>query len=516
MTLRGNMKGVRGRAAIGWSCVGAAVAAAAVLMLPPTAAAAVVGLVAAVELAAVAVLLAAVSRRARNLGVRRRLEAAVPAAIAPADTDPAEEERRQFHEKWTARLHHGFSTSAIEPLLRSARNPAHPPEYRLQVLQELDAWFQEDERARLAGVHRDVDVLIVSHLGLPGGNTSANVADIGALTRAGLRVGLLHHPVYRWDVTAPVNPKIDALVDGDAVVLVGAHDTVRCDLTVVRLPTIMGRLLDDLPAIDTGRTVLLVNQVPFTYYDADGGRREQWDPQAVHATLQGWLGDHTWYPIGPEVRATLERHHGDALDGIDIADEYWYEIIEVGDWLRSGSRPGLREDAVRIGRHTRDAPLKWPQTPERLLACYPASPEFAVHLLGGAETPRGMLGSLPDNWVDHPFGSLPARDFLHGLDFLVYFIADDCVEAFGRSPLEAMAAGVPCIMDPRFEPLFGEAAVYCPPQEVASVIRKILDEPGAYEAQVARALRKIEADFSPAALVGRVARLGVRSAATRA
>jgi glycosyltransferase involved in cell wall biosynthesis len=275
----------------------------------------------------------------------------------------------------------------------------------------------------------------------------------------------------------------------------------------------MGRLLDDLPAIDTGRTVLLVNQVPFTFYDADGGRRAQWDPQAVHATLQGWLGDHTWYPIGPEVRATLERHHGDALDGIDIADEYWYEIIDIGDWLRPGSRPGMREGAVRIGRHARDAPLKWPETAERILACYPASPEFEVHLLGGVETPRGILGSLPDNWVDHPFGSVPARDFLHGLDFLVYFIADDCVEAFGRSPLEAMAAGVPCVMDPRFEPLFGEAAIYCPPQEVASVIRKVIDEPGAYEAQVARALQKIEADFSPAALVQRMVRLGVRAPA---
>jgi glycosyltransferase involved in cell wall biosynthesis len=119
-----------------------------------------------------------------------------------------------------------------------------------------------------------------------------------------------------------------------------------------------------------------------------------------------------------------------------------------------------------------------------------------------------VLGSLPANWVDHPFGSVPAREFLHGLDFLVYFIADDCVEAFGRSPLEAMAAGVPCVMDPRFEALFGEAALYCEPEEVAGTVRRLVDEPGAYEAQVERALKKVEADFSTDALVRRVARLG--------
>jgi hypothetical protein len=495
----------RGRGALLWTSAGAAVAAAAVLVLPPPVAVAAAGTVVAIELAAIAALGVQVSRRARNLSVRRSLERAAAPAADPV-VDPAEEERRQFHEKWTTRLRNGFSASAIDPLLRSARNPANPPEHRIAVLRELDEWFQDEERAYEARTKHMVDVLIVSHLGLPGGNTSANVADIGALTAAGLRVGLLHHPVYRWDVAVPLNPKIAELIDGGQVVLVSAHDSVRCDLTVVRLPTVMERLMDDLPQIETGRTVLLVNQVPFTYYDDEGGRRPQWDPQSVHETVQGWLGDHTWYLIGPEVRRTLERHHGEALGGIDIADEYWYEIIETDQWRREG-RPE-NAGAIRIGRHTRDAPLKWPETAEKLLACYPDDPAFGVRSLGGAETPREMLGELPGNWVDLPFGSVPAVEFLHGLDVFVYFIADDCVEAFGRSPLEAMAAGVPCVMDQRFEPLFGEAAVYCRPEEVAATVRALAEDPAAYEAQALRALAKVEEDFSPAALVRRVARLG--------
>ncbi|MEU6248319.1 glycosyltransferase [Glycomyces sp. NPDC047010] len=475
------------------------------LALPLAPAAAVVGAVVVVELAAIAALGARVARRARNLGVRRSLEHAAAPETGPG-TDPAEEERRQFHEKWTARLRNGFSAGAVDALLRSARNTAHPPKHRLAVLRELDEWLQAEERAFQACAERSVDVLIVSHFGLPGGNTSANVADIGALTGAGLRVGLLHHPVYRWDVAVPLNPKIEELVDGERVVLVGAHDEVRCDLAVVRLPTVMERLMDDLPRITAGRTVLLVNQVPFTYYDAEGGRRPQWDPRAVHETVQGWLGEHTWYLIGPEVRRTLERHHAEGIAGIDIADEYWYEIIETAEWRRD-ARPG-GDGPVRIGRHTRDAPLKWPETAEKLLACYPDDPAFEVRVLGGAATPREMLGGLPENWTELPFGSVPAREFLHGLDVFVYFIAEDCVEAFGRSPLEAMAAGVPCVMDPRFEALFGDAALYCGPEDVAATVRALAADPEAYAAQALRALARVEEDFSPAALVRRAARLG--------
>ncbi|NUQ88812.1 MAG: glycosyltransferase family 4 protein [Glycomyces artemisiae] len=498
----------RFRTGLAAAAAGAVAAAAAVLLLPLAAAVAVTAAIVLAELAVIGVLLARVAGRARNVEVRRSLDRAAAAAAESSAAAPedAVDEKDLYHDKWAARLQNGFAATAIEPLLRTARNRSNRPEHRLRTLRTLDAWLQAEARAHDARVDHSLDVLIVSHFGLPGGNTSANVADITALTRAGFRVGLLHHPVYRWDVATPINPKIAELVDDDAVVLVSAQDSVRCDLAIVRLPTIMGRLMDELPEIEAGRTVLLVNQPPFTFYDEDGGRREQWSVRTVFETVQGWLGDHTWYTIGPAVRETLERHHGHELDGIDIADEYWYEIIDVADWIRPERRPGDRP--IRIGRHARDAPQKWPDTPEAVLGCYPASPEFEVHSLGGVETPREMLGSVPDNWIDHPFGSVPVREFLHGLDVHVYFTSLQYVEAFGRSPMEAMAVGLPCIMDPRFEALFGEGALYCEPDEVESVVRKLVDEPGRYEEQVRRAQEKVEQDFSPAALVRRVIRLG--------
>lgn len=499
------------------AATGALAVAAAALVLPAPIALAVIAAVVAAEAAALALLLRSIAQRSRNrriLIARRRASAQSAAASEAApETEELLESRMRYHDKWKARLYNGFSSTALDPLLRAARNPKELPEYRMRVLRTLDEWLKADERAYESRTVHSVDILIVSHFGLPGGNTSANVADITALTDAGLRVGLLHHPVYRWDVSVPVNPKIAELIDDDRVVRIQAHDSVRTGLTIVRLPTIMGRLMDDLPEIETGRTVLLVNQPPFTFYDDDGGKREQWSVRGVHDTIQGWLGDHTWYTIGPAVTETLERHHGPELEGIDLADEYWYEIIDVADWARPERLPDSRP--IRIGRHARDAPQKWPETPEKLLGCYPDDPEFEVRSLGGVETPRTMLGSVPGNWVDHPFGSMPVREFLHDLDVMVYFTSSEYVEAFGRSPMEAMAVGLPCVMDPRFELLFGEGALYCRPDEVAAVVRKLVDEPGAYEAQVAKGFAKIEASFSPRSLVDRAKRLGAGSKPTR-
>jgi hypothetical protein len=75
--------------------------------------------------------------------------------------------------------------------------------------------------------------------------------------------------------------------------------------------------------------------------------------------------------------------------------------------------------------------------------------------------------------------------------------------------MEAMAAGLPCVMPPRFEPLFGAGGVYCEPEEVESVVRALM-EPGRYREQSERSLAAVREHFSHQALLRRVAALGVR------
>jgi glycosyltransferase involved in cell wall biosynthesis len=103
----------------------------------------------------------------------------------------------------------------------------------------------------------------------------------------------------------------------------------------------------------------------------------------------------------------------------------------------------------------------------------------------------------------HPFDALPAKDFLAQIDVMAYFTADGG-EAFGRAPLEAMAAGVPVIMDRRFEPAFGPAAIYCEPGEVGSAAELLVADPAAYLAQQAAAWSHLADRFSVKSLMDRL------------
>jgi glycosyltransferase involved in cell wall biosynthesis len=418
------------------------------------------------------------------------------------------DEQSRILRNWRARLFGGFSTTALSELRPVVTSTTASPAYRLAVAEMVVDWYSTSA-SRPEGPTRRFDIVITSHFALPGGTTSANAEEIRAYRKAGLTVGLLHHPVYHWDVARPIDPKIADLIDGDQVCLLEVADDVHCDLMIVRFPPAVMRLLDDRPSITADRTVLVVNQTPYSFYGPEGGTSVAWDVRTVFENLTEWVGEHTWYVIGPVVRDALQQHHAEEIERVDIAEEFWYESIDAAEWRR----PGQRERAggpFRIGRHSRDARLKWPDTADLVRACYPVDdPDYEIRILGGAEIPKQILGGLPANWVDYPFNSMPSREFLADVDAMVYFISSEGAEAFGRAPLEAMAVGLPCIMEHRFEELFGEAAIYCSPEEVRGVLDRLRTDPAFYAEQAEKAVKYVSEYFSHEAQLARVASLGV-------
>ena len=449
--------------------------------------------------------LRAASGRSRELALR---PGSVP-STASRHSGPISGRKLKAYVRWTGRLHNGWSQAALPVLYQTARTKREDPRYRLKVLRALVAWHAQDRRERHEPRDLDLDVIIVSNMNLPGGTTSSNEAEILAFREAGLRVGLLHHPVWNWNIIRPINPKLEDLIDGEQIIRLTPADSARCKLMIVRLPNTMIKLMDDLPRIQTDHTILIVNQTPHEEYGVTGGYGRAWSIADVHRNLTDWVGDHTWYGISPVVLDILDRFHADELAHADVARDPWYNTIDMRRWDR-GDGPGEPADRpIRIGRHSRDHITKWPNAAEQMRAAYPARDDIEVHVMGGHKSVQRITGTLPENWVSHPFGSMHASEFLRELDVYVYFTDDAYVEAFGRSPLEAMATGVPCLLPERFAPLFGDGAVYCRPDEVEGEVRRLMADPDYYRARVEAGRRTVRERFSPQALMRRLAGYGI-------
>lgn len=447
----------------------------------------------------------------------------------------AEEDELARSERY---LWNGYSTTALAELKSFAEDTEHPRGQRAQALELVAEWYEATGNTKEYARHRDLalrltsetrgdqrgwavreeplqrqehgfDVVMVSDFSAMGGTSGGYLQELRAQAEAGLRTGIVHQPFVGRGEGSTLNSKLLAAADNAHTRLVQPEDDISCDLLIVRHPKAVERLLQRAPRIDTRRILLVVNQPPFHYYGEEVGTGRSWDIDRVRKAFAGWGGEVEWAPIGPAVREALLEHHSEELRDVRLTDDDWVNIVDLPAWRRSGRR--APDGKVRIGRHSRDYSTKWPENAELLSAIYPEDDGYEIHVLGGARTATEIRGALPLNWVVYPFYGLPTRDFLHGLDVYVYYTNTAYVEAFGRAPLEAMAAGVPTILPSCFRDLFGEAAIYAEPDDVRREIDALMANPERYRTQVERAWEVLEDRFGHDAHLRRLAALGVRS-----
>ncbi|MCD8501694.1 MAG: glycosyltransferase [Bacillaceae bacterium] len=300
--------------------------------------------------------------------------------------------------------------------------------------------------------------------------------------------------MYRYDFHSEkqTNPKVRELIDGKEVEMLVYGEEVSCDVLIVRHPPVLQEWQQYLPHVEAKHVKVIINQPPKRDYSHKGSVLYQLSPCANH--LKQYFGKiGKWYPIGPLVRETLIKHHSRELKSIKLAAEDWVNIIDVEEWKRPAHLP--KHSKIRIGRHSRDQYVKWPSDREELLKIYPEHEPFEIHVLGGANAPKKTLGELPSNWFVREFGDVHPKEFLANVDVFVYYTHADWVEAFGRVIFEAMAVGVPVIIPPHYQQLFGEAAVYAQPEEVKDAIEHLMADEGRYMSQVEKALEYVEEHF---------------------
>ncbi|NYS26442.1 glycosyltransferase, partial [Rhodobacteraceae bacterium 2376] len=358
---------------------------------------------------------------------------------------------------------------------------------------------------------RHIPVVLGSEFRMRGGSVNSCLEEMTFHRRHGLGLGVME--LFRYDLyaTEPRTAMLDAVrdrIDGQVIEQVVYGDHVSCDLLLLRYPPCLWHDQRYLPQIKAREIKVIVNQPPMSDYGPEGVPR--YDIAACAANIRRWFGrEATWHPIGPLVRAALVTHHGAELGAIDLAPDDWHNIIDISGWETPAAPAPHPQGKLRIGRHARDHAHKWPASAADILAAYPESDDTEVHVLGGAGTAERILGRIPPNWVVHPFGALPPRDFLAGIDVWIYFAHPHWIESFGRTIIEAMAAGVPVILPEEYRVLFGDAALYATPQTAVALARKLHADPAARAAQVARARAHVARHYSHDTHADRLRALGI-------
>ncbi|MEU4421023.1 glycosyltransferase [Actinoplanes sp. NPDC024001] len=347
-----------------------------------------------------------------------------------------------------------------------------------------------------ANVH---DVAILSDFRYPGGTSASIAAEVRAQARAGLSTVLVQVRSPHLKRDRPFNPLIVELLRDGLADLCPDGEPVDARLLVIRQPRIFTEDLPAVPRIRAERTVMVLNQAPGDA--ADPARYYRF--AEVKQRVEGCFGPCEWAPISPQVRTEVLRAAPDAA----LTRTDWHEIIDTADWWVERTRPVAGVPV--LGRHGRPDPVKWPRTAEELLQAYPDTANVRVRVLGGGELAVEKLGRRPENWEVLEFGSVSPAEFLRGLDFFVYFHDPDLVEAFGRTIMEAMAAGVPVVIGEHFRPIFGDAALYTTPAGVVPLVHELYDDPDRYQEVARRARVFVDEHFGYRSHLARLADRGV-------
>ena len=320
------------------------------------------------------------------------------------------------------------------------------------------------------------DLVLISDLGLQGGTRRCNEGYIEAATALGMRVGMFHWPRYDLKLSDIANDyrRLSYRQNIDIIV---PEDTVECSAVLIHHPPILRYRIDAFPRISTSRVGILVNQLPM---QLRGDAPHYYDRQVLETLCEDLFNQQpTWIPISPLARRFLS----------DLS----YERLHEQDWFpplgrtlphdRPPVRTATRSNGkVVLGRHSRDHWTKWPEDSSKLLAAYCADSDFSVRLMGGTSYAKKLLHTLPANWETIAFDKISVVQFLSEIDVFLHFVHDSYIEEFGRNVMEAMAQGIPVILPNSLKETFGDAATYCAPEEVLSVVKKLVADGDLYSA----------------------------------
>lgn len=302
------------------------------------------------------------------------------------------------------------------------------------------------------GGERQCDVMVVSDW--RGGFARAEGAadEVSALSRAGSSTVLVRAEPMRFATVgrqSPAKSSMNLRARGAATV-VRWEDAVTTAVALVRDP----ELLSYPPRGDSVnlRAARVVINAPFP--PRGPADDSIYDPAVVEANARALFGgDVVWQPASADIAEAL------VADGARA--EVWAPrvlgVVPLRRRPRAGRRAGGRLVIGTTGLEARRGHRPtWPG----LLARLPDDDRYDVRIrdLDGALDSISTPRAVPPNWLITNDGASGA--FLRQLDVFVGYPTKVWGPAADHSALEALAHGCVLVLDPSYESIYGDAALY--------------------------------------------------------
>lgn len=184
--------------------------------------------------------------------------------------------------------------------------------------------------------------------------------------------------------------------------------------------------------------------------------------------------------------AKTNEHLRRTYHSVNYSDAPWASIRSLSVTQAKSADP---ERLPTIGRHSAYSKTPWPEllSDIKLVYVQPDTARTKVY------EDLSDLSQKAQELITHnseiiSASSVQLTDYLDSLDFWIFQNSSRKVTAVPAGVYEALCRGLVVILPPEFEPIFGSAALYSKPKQVAGLVKRVWETKVLYDEQSKRAI----------------------------